>query len=75
MPENERNGLLDVRGVASCLNVSPRTVWSMTAAGKFPAAIRIGRLARWRRETVDDWIAEKEREAFEEQKRLTKISA
>ncbi len=45
--------------VARSLQISDRKLRMMVAAKEFPAPMRIGRLARWPRDTVDRWLAEK----------------
>jgi len=42
--------------VAGLLRCSRRTVYRLANAGKIPAPIRLGGLARWPRETVRAWI-------------------
>lgn len=45
---------LKVREVASMLGCSPRTVWKLTAAGKFPAPVRLTpRLPRWNKNLIE----------------------
>ena len=53
LPEPE---LLDVRGVAAMLSCSERTVWRLSDGGKMPAAVRVGRLVRWPRSALREWI-------------------
>jgi excisionase family DNA binding protein len=48
--------LLDVRAVAALLDCSERHVFRLSAAGKLPAAVWIGRLVRWRRTDLDAWL-------------------
>lgn len=50
--------LLSARQVAEMLNISTRTLWRLKSAGKLPAAIRIGKCIRWRREDLNTWIEE-----------------
>ncbi len=71
----EEGSLLTVKEVAKRLNVSPRSIWTRIAKGELPAPIRIGRLSRWRWETILKWIEEKEAEAAREQERITTISS
>jgi len=50
--------LVDVRAAARLCSVSPRTWWSLHAAGKTPLPIRFGRrCTRWRAEELHAWIA------------------
>ena len=49
--------LLTVEGVASALSVNRRTVERMLSAGKLPGPdLRIGRMPRWKAETIRRWI-------------------
>ena len=48
--------LLTVREVAQLLGCSPRHVYRMTDAGKFPRPIKFGTLVRWPRSTVESWV-------------------
>ncbi len=43
---------------ARALNISPRTLWSLTAAGEIPA-LKIGRLVRYDPEDLRAFIARK----------------
>jgi excisionase family DNA binding protein len=52
----ESCALLDVRQVASLLNVSPRTVYRLCDGAKMPRPIRLGALVRWERSAVVTWI-------------------
>lgn len=56
-PETE---LLSVDDLAARLQVAPRTVRRWCGEGKLPAAIEFGGLLRWRRDAVEEWIAERE---------------
>jgi len=49
--------LLSVRDLAVLLQVSERAVWSWLASGRLPAAVRVGRLVRWRASDVEAWLA------------------
>ena len=75
MSESSTDTLLDVREVARRLSISPRTVWTQAARGDLPAPIRIGRLSRWRWDTILRWIEEKELVAEKQQERLAQISS
>ena len=48
--------LVDVRGVSAMLACSQRTVWRLSDGGKMPLPIRIGKLVRWRRKDLEEWI-------------------
>lgn len=50
--------MLDVHGFAGLLDVSPRHVRRLVDAGKCPAPVRLGRVCRWPRPTVEAWIAD-----------------
>lgn len=52
--------LIGVAEVAVILGVSKRTIYRLVSAGEFPAPIRIRASSRWRRSTVNAWIAERE---------------
>jgi excisionase family DNA binding protein len=48
--------LVGVADVAGMMSASERTVWRLSDAGKMPAPVRIGRLVRWSRQAILDWI-------------------
>lgn len=49
--------LLSVRDVAAVLGCARRTVERLRSAGKFPGPdVRVGKLPRWRPETLNRWI-------------------
>ena len=48
--------LLAVGHVASMLSCSERSVWRLSDEGKMPAPVRIGRLVRWSRDKLNEWI-------------------
>lgn len=52
--------LLSVDDLARLLRISRRSVFAMLAGGTAPRSMRIGGLRRFRRETVERWLAEKE---------------
>lgn len=54
--------LLSANDAAKALSISTRTLWSLTANGEIPA-VRIGRLVRYRPETLRDWLASREQAA------------
>ena len=45
------------------LGISERTVWRLSATGELPEPIRMGSLRRWRRSTLETWLAQAERQA------------
>jgi excisionase family DNA binding protein len=47
-----------VAELARALGCSERHVWRQHAAGELPTAVRIGRLVRWPRKTIDRWLAD-----------------
>jgi excisionase family DNA binding protein len=50
--------MLDVREVAALLKCSTRTVTRMHKEQQMPRAVRFGRLCRWNRAAIDQWIAD-----------------
>ncbi len=48
---------VDAVGVADLLNVSPRHVRAMHAAGKLPRPIRLGRAVRWSVPELTAWLS------------------
>ena len=51
-------GTYDVPGLAALLRCSERHVRNMADAGSIPGLIRIGRLVRFHRGIVNEWLAE-----------------
>jgi len=49
--------LLDIRAVAALQSCSTRHIARMQDAGDMPRALRLGRLLRWRRAELLEWIA------------------
>jgi excisionase family DNA binding protein len=54
----QRSALMDTDEVAAMLNCSRRTVRRLADSGRMPAPIRLGRLLRWDRRLLVEWIAE-----------------
>ena len=54
--EQESSPTLDVYELATRLGLAVRTVWRMEAKGLIPAARRVGRLVRWDREEIEEWL-------------------
>ena len=54
--------LLNAQGVAKFLNCSIRTVWRLVASGDLPQPLRVGRIIRWPREALIDWVDRKIKE-------------
>lgn len=48
--------LLTIDQVAELMNVCPRTINRLNAAGKLPKAIKIGRALRWNRVELMTWL-------------------
>ena len=56
--EGRQPALLDAKEVARLLSCSQRSVRRLADSGRIPAPIRLGRLVRWSRQTLQNWIAE-----------------
>lgn len=54
LPSRER--LLDIRQLATVLNVSVRSIYRLRDGGRLPAPVRVGCLIRWRAAEIDKWI-------------------
>ena len=54
--DTDSPALLDNRAVAALLSCSVRHVERQRDAGKMPPPVRLGRLVRWRRTALDDWV-------------------
>ena len=65
---------MSVKDVADALAVSERTVWRLAAVGEIPQPMSIGRLKRWRRSTLEAWLARQESEATRQHRLPAKIS-
>ena len=50
-------GTYDVNGIAELLGCSSRHVRRMADSGAMPRPIHLGRLVRWRKADVDQWLA------------------
>ena len=48
--------LMSAREVAEYLGVGLRTVWRWNALGNLPAPMRHGRVVRWKRTEVEDFV-------------------
>jgi len=57
IPAPREPALLTADDVADQLTCSPRHVRRMSARGVMPAPVKFGRLVRWPRESIADWIA------------------
>lgn len=51
--------LLDIHDVAAILGVHWRTVEVLVARAEFDPPLRIGRLRKWHRRTIDNWLNRK----------------
>lgn len=49
--------LLNIHDVARMLQISVRKIELMVASGELPPPIRLGRLRRWRPDTIEAWLA------------------
>jgi len=47
---------VDARGLARLLNVSTSTVARLSAAGKLPRPVRLGRCTRWPVAVIERWL-------------------
>lgn len=50
--------LIDVRALAAMLGCSARHVVRLEEDGRLPAALKLGRLSRWRRDAVLKWLSD-----------------
>jgi excisionase family DNA binding protein len=50
--------LLTIKQLAERLQLSTRTIYRLAQEGTLPKPVKIGRANRWRREVLDDWLAE-----------------
>ncbi len=48
--------LMNVKGVAEILSISPRSIWRLVSAGKMPPPLKIGASCRWRKNDISQWI-------------------
>jgi excisionase family DNA binding protein len=49
---------MDVKEVAALLGCSVRHVMRLSGDGAMPAPVKLGRLVRWNRATLNQWIAD-----------------
>lgn len=61
-----KSPLLDPKQLAEFLGCSARNVRHLSAAGKLPKPVRVGRLLRWPRKSIEQWLADQQRDASEE---------
>jgi excisionase family DNA binding protein len=57
-PAEKPSELLDVNAVASLLGTSSRTVRRLADWGRMPRPISLGRMVRWQRSVIEEWISE-----------------
>lgn len=57
MTQVEQPALMSVEDVGVELKCSPRNVYRLSDAGKMPRPIKLGRLVRWSRCELMEWIA------------------
>lgn len=53
----EKPLLLEVDEVAAIANCSASTVRRLADSGRMPKPVKVGRLIRWQRVAVEEWIA------------------
>lgn len=51
---------LTAKDIAAHLGISRSGVYSLMRSSQFPAPIKIGRLSRWKRQEVIQWLEEQE---------------
>ena len=57
-PAEPKPDLMDVNAVAALIGASPRTVRRLADWGRMPRPISLGRMVRWQRSVVEEWISE-----------------
>jgi excisionase family DNA binding protein len=57
-PAEKPSELLDVNAVAALLGASSRTVRRLADWGRMPRPISLGRMVRWQRSVIEEWIRE-----------------
>jgi predicted DNA-binding transcriptional regulator AlpA len=50
--------LLDVRQTMAMFGLSKSSIYKLSAAGRFPRPVRIGRSTRWRADELRAWLAD-----------------
>jgi excisionase family DNA binding protein len=48
--------LVDAREIALLLGCSPKNVRLLAEQGKLPKAVRVGRLCRWPKHAIEQWL-------------------
>jgi excisionase family DNA binding protein len=56
-PDAKAAGTYTIKHLAEVLNISTRTAWRLADAGVIPGRLSgLGRIARWNRRLVDEWL-------------------
>lgn len=58
-----KNSVMTVREVAKYLRMKPVTIYKHAQEGRIPA-FKVGASWRFKKKTIEDWIAEQEKEEF-----------
>jgi PTS system nitrogen regulatory IIA component len=61
--DDVRSVLVTAEEVSKILAIPPRRVYEMAKRGDLPS-VKIGRLVRFRRQAVEDWVALQERGSY-----------
>lgn len=48
---------VSAKDIADYLSTSPKHIRCLSRRGELPKPLRIGKLFRWRREAVEEWLA------------------
>jgi predicted DNA-binding transcriptional regulator AlpA len=57
-PAEPKSELLDVNAVAALIGASSRTVRRLADWGRMPRPVSLGRMVRWQRSVIEEWIRE-----------------
>lgn len=57
-PAEPKSELLDVNAVAAVIGASSRTVRRLADWGRMPRPVSLGRMVRWQRSVIENWIRE-----------------
>lgn len=57
-PSETKSELLDVNAVAALIGASSRTVRRLADWGRMPRPVSLGRMIRWQRSVIEEWIRE-----------------
>ena len=59
---------LDIHQVTACVGLSKATIYRLIEKKQFPPPLRLApRRVGWLREAIDQWLAQKKAEQYEEQ--------